>query len=49
VAALERQEMVHGCGGLNMHAVGHGTNRRCSLVGVGVALLEEMYYFLDGL
>ena len=30
------------CGGLNMLGPGSGTIRRCGLVGVGVALLEEV-------
>ena len=29
---------------LNAESSGSGTIRRCVLVGVGVALLEEMYY-----
>jgi hypothetical protein len=30
------------CGGLNMLGPGSGTVRRCGLIGVGVALLEEV-------
>ena len=30
------------CGGLNVLGPGSGTIRRCGLVGVGVALLEEV-------
>jgi hypothetical protein len=31
-----------GCGGLNMLGLGSGTIRRCGLLGVGVAFLEEV-------
>ena len=30
------------CGGLNMLGQGSGTIRRCGLVGISVALLEEL-------
>ena len=30
------------CGGLNMLGPGNGTIRRCGLVGVGTAILEEV-------
>ena len=33
------------CGGLNMLGPGSGTIRKCGLVGVGVALLEEVCHF----
>jgi hypothetical protein len=32
------------CGGLNMLGPGSVTFRKCDLVGVGVALLEEVYH-----
>jgi hypothetical protein len=32
------------CNDLNMLGPGSGTIRRCGLVGVGVALLEEVYH-----
>jgi len=37
------------CGGLNMLGPGSGTIRRSGLVGVGVALLEELCHFGGGL
>jgi hypothetical protein len=37
------------CGGLNMLIPGSGTIRRCGLVGVGVALLEEVCHCEGGL
>ena len=37
------------CGGLNMLGPGSGTIRRRGLVGVGVALLEEVCHFGGGL
>ena len=37
------------CGGLNMLGLGSGTFRRCDLVGVGVALLEEVSHCGCGL
>ena len=37
------------CGGLNMLGPGRGTIRRCGLVGVGVALLEEVCHCGHGL
>ena len=36
------------CGDLNMLGPGHGTIRRYGLVGVGVALLEEVCHCRDG-
>ena len=33
---------VVGCGGLNMLNIGSTTIRRCGLVRIGVALLEEV-------
>ena len=36
-------------GDLNMLGSGSGTIRRCGLVGVGVALLEEVCHSGDGL
>jgi len=37
------------CGDLYMLGPGNGTTRRCGLVGVGVALLEEVCHCGDGL
>ena len=37
------------CGGLNTLAPGRGTIGRCGLVGVGVALLEDMCHCGHGL
>ena len=37
------------CGGLNMLGPGGGTIRRYSLVGVGVALLEEVCHYVGRL
>jgi hypothetical protein len=37
------------CGGLNILGPGGGAIRRCGLVGVGVALLEEVCHFGGGL
>jgi hypothetical protein len=37
------------CGSLNMLGPGSGTTRRCDLVRVGMALLEEVCYCRDGL
>jgi hypothetical protein len=37
------------CGGLNVLGPGRGTIWRCGLVGVGVALLEEVCHFGGGL
>jgi hypothetical protein len=36
------ESMGASCGGLNVLGPGSGTVRRCGLVGVGVALLEEV-------
>jgi hypothetical protein len=38
-----------GCGGLNMLGPGNDIIRRCGLVRVGVALLEEMCHCVHGL
>jgi len=37
------------CGGLKMLGPGTGTVRRCGLVGVGVALLEEVCHCGGGI
>ena len=37
------------CGGLNMLGPGNGTIRRCGLIGVGVAFLEEVCHCRAGL
>ena len=36
------------CGGLNTLGPESGTIRRCGLVGVGVALMEEVYHYRSG-
>ena len=36
------------CGGLNMLGLGSTTIRRCGLIGIGVALLEEVCHFRVG-
>jgi hypothetical protein len=45
---LINDEKEH-CGGLNMIGPGSVTLRRCGLVGVGVALLEEVCFCRCGL
>ena len=37
--------MLTSCGGLNMLGPGSGIIRKCGLVGVGVALLEDVCHY----
>ena len=37
------------CDGLYMLGPGSGTTRRCSLVGVGVVLLDDVHHCVGGL
>jgi hypothetical protein len=39
---MSQGESSLACDGLNILSPGNGTSRRCDLVGVGVALLEEV-------
>ena len=46
---MSQGESSLACDGLNMLGPGNGTIRRCDLVGVGVALLEEVCHCGGGL
>ena len=47
--ASTAESAVGHCGGLYVLGPGSGTTRRCGLVGVGVASLEEGCHCRDGL
>jgi hypothetical protein len=48
VLVISSPPEIHKCGGLNMLGPWNGTIRRNGLVGVGVALLEEVCYCVVG-
>jgi hypothetical protein len=45
----KKNHIFCGSGGLNMLGAGSGTIRRCGLVAIGVALLEEVCHCGSGL